>query len=188
MESNITTDGQENPNNNPIASSQSAYTPENLKLVPNLTLQTYKDFVMPLALNIESLTGINHLVPIAQSAHESANGNSGLARNHCNLFGIVATDRWKKNGGAIANMPTFEFINGHRVDMSREFRAYPSWMESFKDWADLISRFNIYQRAYELLKNTATVPEGITAMGSIYATDPAYARSLTAIYSSLLSQ
>jgi flagellar protein FlgJ len=117
-----------------------------------------------------------------QSAHESACGNSGLARNHNNLFGIVATDSWKKRGGMIAEMPTWEEIKGNRVEMKREFRAYATWRDSFFDWSRLITTVGVYKKAYELLKDKATVPAGIEEMAKVYATDSKYARKLLDLY------
>ena len=153
-----------------------------LRTLPELNFSTYSYIVKELADDIEKKTGILSIIPIIQSAHESRNGNSGLARNHGNLFGIVATDSWKSKGKQIALMPTWESINGHRVDMKREFRAYGSWRESFDDWAGLITGLSIYKNSYKLLKQKDTLREGIREMGIIYATDPAYAKKLLAMY------
>ena len=88
----------------------------------------------------------------------------------------------EKNGGLIALMPTWEEINGKRVDMSREFREYKTWRDSFYDWARLITTLNVYKKAWELMKDRATVPQGIEEMGKVYATDSKYARKLLDIY------
>ena len=136
---------------------------------------------------IENGSGILRMVPIVQSAHESRNGNSGLARNHGNLFGIVATESWKKAGKPIAEMPTWEVIKGNRVDLKREFRAYSSWRESFLDWEKIITTLSIYKKAHELMKDQATVTDGIAEMGKIYATDPSYARKLLELYNQVRS-
>ncbi len=159
------------------------YTPEDLKALPELDIKGYVTTVLPLAQEIETETGIYHIIPIVQSSHESRQGNSGLARNHCNLFGIVATDHWKQKNGAICSMPTFEYINGNRIDTTREFRAYPSWMDSFKDWVSLMTGLSIYRNAYEFMKQGASgVRDAIDAYAPIYATDPQYAKSLTDMY------
>ena len=157
-------------------------SPDGLKGIPDFNFITYWTLTEPMAKIIEQEFGIYYVVPIIQSSHESRNGNSGLARNHCNLFGIVATDTWKKNGGSIANLPTWEEIKGKRIEMKREFRKYTSWEYSFRDWAKLISGLNIYKKAYEFLKNKETVPDGIMEMAKVYATDSKYAHKLLAIY------
>lgn len=154
--------------------------------VPELDLKSYRTLVTPFAREIEELTKIYYLVPIIQSAHESRYGNSGLARNHCNLFGITATDSWKKLGKPIANLPTWEVIGGKKVELKREFRAYPNWRESFQDWAKLITTLSIYKPAYALLTDKNTVRDGIRLMAETYATDPAYSKKLLQIFDSVI--
>lgn len=161
------------------------YTPDELKTVPELNLKSYLTIVYQFAKEVETQTGINFIVPILQSAHESRNGNSGLSRNHCNLFGMTATDSWKKAGRPVANLPTWEVIGGKRVDLSREFREYPNWMESFQDWAKIITTLSVYKPAYALLKDKSSLREGIRVMGKIYATDDKYSVKLLALFDSL---
>lgn len=180
MESTNTQDGQaKSPQDNIFAGE---FTAADLKNLPELNLATYLKLVEPIAADIEASTGIIRMVPMIQSAHESRNGNSGLARAHGNLFGIVATDSWKKNGGAICSLPTWEEIKGKRVDMTREFRKYRTWTDSFKDWARLITTLNVYKKAYELMKHKESVAEGIESMALVYATDSHYARKLLDLY------
>lgn len=179
MELPTITDGDQIQENNIFVGN---YSTEYVSKFPHLNLSTYLKIVEPLAEDIEKTTGILRWVPMVQSAHESACGNSGLARNHCNLFGIVATDSWKKNGGAVAALPTWEEIKGKRVDMVREFRAYKNWRDSFYDWARLITTLGVYKKAWELMKDKATVPAGIESMALVYATDSKYARKLLDIY------
>lgn len=172
----------ENEQNKPIDESKLDYTVTDLLIVPKLKLLTYIDAVTHIGQRIEALTGINYLIPIVQSAHESAYGNSGLARNHCNLFGITATKSWKEQNKPVALMQTWEVINGNRVDMKREFRKYPSWSASFDDWAHIITNLSCYKKAYELLSNKDTISQGIVEMGKVYATDPRYAVKLLELY------
>lgn len=164
------------------------YIVPTLQKLPTFSLSTYLKYVEPLGYEVEIRTKIYHLVPMIQSAHESANGNSGLARNHGNLFGIKATKAWEDAGHPVANMPTWEEIGGKKVEMKQEFKQYASWRDSFLNWAELISTANMYRRAYELLKDKTTVPEGIEAMALIYATDHAYARKLRGIYDQILKE
>ena len=46
----------------------------------------------------------------------------------------------------------------------------------------------VYKKAFELLKDKATVPDGIESMALIYATDPAYAKKLRAAYDQALQK
>jgi flagellum-specific peptidoglycan hydrolase FlgJ len=82
--------------------------------------------------------------PQATAAHaavESGFGNSGLATRAHNLFGIKAmgrhTDYW---AGDFISMPTWEVVNGQRVETVANFRVYPTWTESFLDYGDVIRR------------------------------------------------
>ena len=93
---------------------------EEISRFPILTFKTYVQTVAILADEIQSKYGIYKTVPIIQSAHESAYGNSLLARKHGNLFGITATDGWKKKGMPVADMPTWE-----EVDITE--KNYPEW-------------------------------------------------------------
>jgi flagellum-specific peptidoglycan hydrolase FlgJ len=160
------------------------FTAEELKTIPELNLKSFITLVEHLGRDIESRSGIPYMVPIIQAAHESRYGNSGLARNHGNLFGITATKSWTDKGRPIALLPTWEFINGKRVEMKREFRAYRTWRESFEDWSDIITRLSVYKNALALFKDNR-VRDGIEAMAGVYATDPAYARKLVDLYSTI---
>lgn len=158
------------------------FTADELKQIPELNLKSYCSLVEHLAKEIEEQTGISYLIPIIQSAHESRNGNSELARKHCNLFGITATENWTKAGNQVADMPTWEVIGSKKVELHREFRRYPNWNDSFHDWGKLISTLSIYKPAYLLLKDKSTVRQGIREMAGIYATDPNYQQKLIALF------
>lgn len=167
---------------------QEIYSIKRILKFPDFTFPEYLVFVSALGHEVEVKTGIYHLVPMVQSAHESGNGNSGLARKYGNLFGVKATQSWKAAGHPVANLPTWEVIGGKRIDVKQEFRAYETWRDSFLDWAHLISTLSVYKKAYELLKDKATVPAGIEAMAPHFATDPAYARKLLDGYSQSIKE
>lgn len=95
--------------------SAGAWTKDDVLKLPKMNLLTFAKLVTPLAKEVEAKTGIYYLVPIAQAAHESTSrdgsvGGSGLARNHGNLFGITAGDKWLAAGNAAVNLPTFENV------------------------------------------------------------------------------
>jgi hypothetical protein len=82
--------------------------------------------------------------PHAAAAHaavESAYGKSGLAIQARNLFGAKAagqhTAYW---AGEFVEMPTWEVVNGHRVNTIARFRAYASLADCFMDYGDIIRR------------------------------------------------
>lgn len=148
-----------------------------------LSIEDYVETVLPLALKIEEQFGIYHMVPIVQSAHESRYGNSELARYGLNLFGITATESWIKAGKDVISLPTTEYIKGKAVRTTRGFRRYRNWWDSFLDWHDILSRLNVYKKAYILLRQGRMgAVDGMREMALAYATDPAYAHKLTELY------
>lgn len=167
-----------------ISDDHVGFTPGELIILPQMDIMEYAGHVMPIAKEIEFKFQIHFIVPIIQSAHESRNGNSDLFREYCNAFGMTATQWWKDKGRPVANLPTFEYIKGQRVEMKREFCAYPDLWHSFTDWAERISQFKIYAKTYAFFKEGKAI-DGIREMAGIYATDPAYAKMLTESYKSL---
>ena len=84
----------------------------------------------------------------AHAANESGYGKSGLAVNARNLFGVKATGQhtpyWS---GDSVTMPTWEVVDGKRVDIRAAFRQYASWADSFSDYGDIIARVYPHARA-----------------------------------------
>lgn len=80
-------------------------------------------------------SGILASLTTAQAILESGYGTSELAINANALFGI------KVNGwtGKTYTKETTEFIDGKRVTVTAEFRAYNSWDESVKDHSDYLT-------------------------------------------------
>lgn len=158
----------------PTAPTPNIITPQVLELNPNLTAAKFIAWVEPIAKELEKNTGVSATVAMAQAAHESRYGNSQLARVACNLFGIKATDSWKKAGKMIYSIPTGEVIEGKSITVNAHFRAYDSWNESFEDWANLMQK-SIYHYAFSAMKsgNPKGAIREIAKAG--YATDPRYA-------------
>lgn len=154
-------------------------------VLPVLTLKAYAETVRPLIKEIERKYGIFCAIPLVQSAHESASGNSRLAREGLNLFGVTATDSWTSKGNPVISFDTKEFIGGHWITVRRGFRAYSSWMRSFEDWAGIISGLNVYKKAYAAMKTGESgIVQAFEELGKVYATDPGYARKLIRLYRS----
>ena len=164
------------------------FTVEDLKEIPKMSISEYTKSVDFLALYIQQEYGIYFKIPIVQSLHESNVGNSKLARNYCNLFGITATESWKKQNKPFVNMPTWEFVKGKRIELKREFRVYPSWRSSFENWAEIITQSKCYKKAYALMRDKKTALNGIEEMAKVYATDPNYAKKMIALYKNLLKE
>lgn len=143
------------------------------------TQQALVDRISPTVLQVSARTGLDPRTVLGQALTESAKpghptGLSGLARNFNNLFGykvgsgISASGYNKSAPGAVANLPTTEYVNGRPVRVSSPFRSYGTPEQSVEDYGDLVSRN--YSSAAK-----ATTPEGQLAAirSGGYATHPA---------------
>ena len=112
-------------------------------------------------------------VAIAQAALESAWGTSGLAANHNNLFGIKGN-----YGGNTANMATWEVYGGITYTITANFRSYPDWATSIKDYGVFLNVNSRYQKALGLTDYKKQI-KAIHEAG--YATDPHYQTKIISI-------
>lgn len=118
--------------------------------------------------------GVYPSVMIAQAIIESGWGQSGLAVNSNNLFGMKADDSWP---GESYLARTREEKDGKSYYINARFRKYNSFEESFEDngsklrngvtWQPLR-----YQGAW--LENANTYAEATKALTGTYATDSKY--------------
>lgn len=113
--------------------------------------------------------------PQATAAHaavESAFGTSQLATRGMNLWGVKAigtrTDFWD---GRTLTMPTWEVVDGTRVEVSAAFRAYDNWAAAIGDYAGIIER--VYPAAVEGADRDLPFLHGLFLGGPRrWATDP----------------
>lgn len=150
---------------------------------PFNTNKEFIDFITPYAMNIANAYGENKLyasVMIAQAAHESAFGQSLLASPpYYNLFGIKGS----YNGQTIP-MGTWEDVTGGIINITANFRDYPSYNESMMDYADLLRTGltgspNFYSETW--VKNTNSYKDATEYLTGTYATDKQYNIGLNSI-------
>ncbi len=114
-------------------------------------------------------SGVPASITLAQGALESADGNSRLARNGNNHFGIKCHNDW----------------NGKRIyeddDAKNEcFRKYTSVEESFRDHSDYLRTKSRYAFLFDLaITDYKGWARGLKKAG--YATSPTYANALIKI-------
>lgn len=126
--------------------------------------------MMPHALRVSEATGLDPRLVIAQAAQETGWGRS--APNN-NFFGIKSHGR---KGGA--KLATTEYVDGRRVNVSDSYRGYADMGESADDYAAFIKA----NPRYRDMLAAPDLESQIAALGrSGYATDPNYARSISAI-------
>ena len=134
-----------------------------------LTRAQYIEKYAPMAVESQLLYGIPASITLAQGCLESANGNSRLAREANNHFGIKCGGSW--DGPSLA----------HDDDAPHEcFLSYSSVAESFVDHALFLSERERYRSLFDLdPKDYKGWARGLKAAG--YATNPAYADLLIRI-------
>lgn len=128
---------------------------------------TQADFIATAHEIATHVPGINPEAAAAHAANESRYGDSRLAREGNNLFGVKAGASWS---GACVEMPTWEVVNGQRVDIVAKFRAYDSWLASMEDYAAIIGR--VYPWAARHSHDPVRFLVGIFSLTPKWATDP----------------
>ena len=129
-------------------------------------------------------SGIPANLMLGQAALESGwgkrqiTGSDGTASN--NLFGIKAGANWK---GKTVDAVTTEYINGVPQKRIEKFRAYDSYADSFRDFANLMQNNPRYGNVLENTANPAAYAQALQDAG--YATDPNYASKLKRVIASI---
>jgi flagellum-specific peptidoglycan hydrolase FlgJ len=117
--------------------------------------------------------GVPAAVTIAQAIDESGWGQSQLAAQDHNLFGIKGT-----GPAGTVPMPTQEYVNGQPVSTSASFRVYHNAAESIDDHGRLLARSGYYQQAMAERQHPDKFAAALTG---VYATDPNYGASLISL-------
>jgi flagellum-specific peptidoglycan hydrolase FlgJ len=113
-------------------------------------------------------------ITIAQAALESNWGQSQLARDAHNYFGIKA-----HGDHARVAYPTFEHIGGRDLRVSAEFARYDSMEDCFADRDRLIASVACYAEARACRGDPELFARSLAAH---WATDPHYADKVLRVY------
>lgn len=149
------------------------------------TANTPEEFVnalLPHAKIASHATGIPAQFMLAQAALESGWGKHEIRHadnspSH-NLFGIKAGSSWK---GDVVETVTTEYIDGVPQKRIEKFRAYDSYADSFRDYANLLINNPRYADVLNS-QDSKHFAYGLQQAG--YATDPKYAEKLISIMNS----
>lgn len=118
--------------------------------------------VISAAQKTQEMFGIPASLTIAQYIQESGWGNSSLAKNYNNFFGVKAGKSW----------------TGERVSTSTgTYRVYDSMYDSFVDHAKVLKNSGYYNPTGN------DVESWINALDGVYAEDPGYASALRKLIS-----
>ncbi|MDF3037251.1 MAG: flgJ [Paucimonas sp.] len=149
-------------------------------------VQTFQERLSSHAEEASRTTGIPAKFMLGQAALETGWGKHEImaadgSRSH-NLFNIKATGGWK---GKVVEAATTEYINGVPQTRVEKFRAYDSYADAFRDYANLLRNNPRYETVLANASDAAGFAQGLQRAG--YATDPNYAAKLTKIINQSLS-
>jgi flagellar protein FlgJ len=149
-------------------------------------IKAFQEQLAPHAEAASRETGIPAKFMLGQAALESGWGRREIKAadgtpSH-NLFGIKATSDWK---GKTVNAVTTEYVNGVPETKVEKFRAYDSYADSFRDYANFLSSNPRYGSVLANARDASSFAQGLQRAG--YATDPHYAAKLTRIINQSLS-
>lgn len=135
--------------------------------------------VWPHAVEASRSTGIPPVFLVGHSALESGWGRAEMRKadgsNSFNLFGIKAGKGWT---GDTVEAATTEYVDGQPTKVVEKFRAYASYEDCFRDYANLLRNSPRYTGVIGSQDGTEFARR-LQQAG--YATDPMYADKLSRI-------
>ena len=134
------------------------------------TREAFISAVAPGAIAAQRKYGVPAAVTIAQAIEESGWGQSSLATQDNNLFGIKGT-----GPAGSDELPTQEYLNGQWVSQTAAFRVYHSVAQSIDDHGKLLATSGYYTRAMAARRSPNAFAAALTG---VYATDPTYGATL----------
>ena len=150
-------------------------------------VQGFIDDVWSHAVEASKTTGIPAKFMVGHAALETGWGKRELrgvdGTESNNLFGIKAGKDWK---GAVVEALTTEYINGKPYKSIEKFRAYDSYADSFRDYANLLRNNPRYANAVDGAHDAGSFAKGLQRGG--YATDPHYAEKLTRVLNGAMAK
>lgn len=155
------------------------YTYDEVKKLKKLTPAEFIEIMKDLTDDLEKNYGIKRHLAIIQAYHESGYGNSLLAREGLNLFGIkppakikVLIDKWEQLGGQKITLKTKEQDkSGLIYTIKADFIKFKSWYDSIDYWGTLIKYGYPSAYKYAVEGNTQKFFE---ILSTYYATDIGY--------------
>lgn len=166
--------------NQPTTTSANGALIQPKNLSENPSIAGFQSLMTPHAHAASLATGIPSHLMLGQAALETGWGKRELKGTDgtpsYNLFGIKATGNWN---GKTVDAVTTEYIHGIKQKRIEKFRAYDSYADSFKDFANLMRNNPRYQQVMENLHDTTAYAQAMQKAG--YATDPNYAIKLASV-------
>ncbi|MHC5248142.1 glycoside hydrolase family 73 protein [Enterococcus sp. LJL90] len=134
--------------------------------------------LVPHAQELQNQYGILPSIILGQAILESDWGQSSLASEYHNLFGIKASE-----GESSVTLETMEFVNEEWITIQGDFRVYNDWNESLDDHTQLfVNGVSWNPSLYTEVLAAQTYQEAAAALQTAgYATDPDYAAKIIAV-------
>lgn len=133
--------------------------------------------LLPVARQVAADSGLDPRLMIAQAALETGWGRYMIVgddeRPSFNLFGIKADARWQ---GDSVTITTTEYRNGRPLKERADFRAYPDYEASFRDYVSFLENNPRYREVLAVADQPAEFAVRLQEAG--YATDPDYGRKI----------
>lgn len=144
----------------------------------DLSREEFIKTLAPHAKELQTGYGILPSIILGQACLESNFGESQLASEYKNLFGIKAYGDTKK-----IKLDTQEYVNEQWITIKGEFKVYDSWEESMDDHTMLfVNGVNWDPQKYEKVLTATSYQEAAQALQSAgYATDPTYADKIISV-------
>ena len=143
-------------------------------------VEAFVQRLLPHARAASAGSGIPAQFMLGQAALETGWGKAEIrgadGQNSHNLFGIKAGGGWR---GRTVDIVTTEYVNGKPQKQVDTFRAYDSYADAFRDYANLLRTQPRYQNVIAQGQDAAGFARGLQQAG--YATDPNYAQKLISV-------
>jgi flagellum-specific peptidoglycan hydrolase FlgJ len=140
----------------------------------NQTESSFLANAVPAALATEKQYDVPASITLAQAILESGWGQTALAKQANNFFGIKAIHFTDPE--SYIEFPTKEFVDGRAVTELAKFARYPSPAESFAAHAQLLSLAERYKPAMAVAHDPEAFAMQLQECG--YSTNPGYAVAL----------
>jgi flagellum-specific peptidoglycan hydrolase FlgJ len=114
-----------------------------------------------------------------EAALESSWGNSALARDACNLFGMK---QHRHPVCGTMTLPTQEFLDGRWKPCEADWVKYPDWRACFADRLATLERLASYYPHYAAALRASDAKTFVTEVSKTWSTDPQRAEKIISIY------
>ena len=143
----------------------------------NTTESVFLQNIVLAAQQAQKDIGVPASITIAQAALESGWGQSTLAKQANNFFGIKANANASPD--EYVQFETEEFVAGREIEELAKFAKYPSPVAGFRAHAYLLSMALRYRPAMNVRNDPAKFAQALQDCG--YSTSPTYASQLMQI-------